>query len=876
MKTLFVNKLMTVFLVISMFAFTHFNLIAQTSLPAPETFFGFKPGADRMLFDYETLIQYFRKLDEASPRVRMVEIGNSPMGKKMYIVFVSSGENINRLDTLRKINEQLAMNPDIGTSDRNVLLAEGRVFLLATLSMHSDEVGPTQASPLIAYKLAKTQDRDTLEWIRNVVLMIVPNHNPDGMDMVVNHYRKYKGTKYETSSLPAVYHKYVGHDNNRDFVMLSQEDTKAIAAIYNKIWFPQVMVEKHQMGSNGPRYFVPPPHDPIAENVDAELWNWMWIFGSGMARDMVNSGLKGVSQHYTFDDYWPGSTETCDWKNVIGLLTECASAGVATPMYTEPNELVVGGKGLGDYKKSINMTEPWPGGWWKLSDIIDYEMVSTFSIMKTASIHRNEILAFRNDLCSREVTLGRNKAPYFYILPLEQHDKSELVNLANLLDEHGIKVYRLKEDIYYDGHLFKKGDIVVPLAQPFRGFIKEVMEKQVFPARHYVPKGEVIKPYDIASWCLPLHKGVQSYAINKPGLDLSSEIEQIVFPFSLVNPDKVAGTQLFFTVNNNESFKAAFHALAMGLKVSRLKESITVSGTALPAGSFMIMPGKRANELLKDLTIDPVFPESVAEVNAVEIAMPRIGLVETNMHDMDAGWTRFIFDSYSIPFTVIRPGDFGKLKPSEKFDMLIFPDNSKSVLMEGKYKVGAEYYPTDYPPEFTKGIGKDGSESILKFLDNGGKIISWGGSVDLFMGPLSLKLSETDSADFQLPVTNIAETLGKEGLYCPGSLMEVNLVPGTSFSLGLKEKMSVFFQGNAVFTTSQPVFDTDRRMIASFPETDILLSGYCEKEEKLSNRTAMVWVKKGKGQLVLYAFDPIFRASVPASYKLLFNALLMQ
>jgi hypothetical protein len=877
MKTFPPNRFLALIFFAGFLASFSPQLFAQTPIPDPETFFGFKPGTDRMLFDYEKMISYFQKLDEASPKVKIAEIGTSPMGKKMYIVFISSEENINRLDDLRNINEQLALNPDIKPSEREEMIKNGKVFLLCTLSMHSDEVGPSQASPLIAYDLALTQDKGKLELLSNVVLMIVPNHNPDGMDMVVNNYLKYKGTKYEGGSLPAVYHKYAGHDNNRDFVTLSQQDTKAIDAIFSKTWFPQVMIEKHQMGSNGPRYYVPPSHDPVSENVDAELWNWTWIFGSGMAKDMINAGLKGVSQEYLFDMYWPGSTETCIWKNVIGLLTECASAGVATPIYTEFNELSVIGKGLGDYKKSINMTEPWPGGWWKLSDIVKYEIVSTFSLMKTSSQNKEELLAFRNDICKREVELGKEKPPYFYLLPLDQHDVSELVSLINLLDDHGVKIYRLIEDVVLESRLFRKGDIVVPLAQPFRGFIKEVMEKQVYPVRHYVPNGEIIKPYDVASWSLPLHKGLESIEINKPGLSLKRQCESLNFPFTLAGSKNSSGSQLFFTVNNNESFRVAFRALGLGLKVMRTLESDTVAGVVLPVGSFMIIPGPKTNELLQGvITVDPVISTSDVRVKMKPLLMPRIGLVETNMHDMDAGWTRFIFDSYSIPFTVVRPGDFAKLKPSEKFEILIFPDNSKSVLMEGKYKAGADYYPTDYPPEFTKGIGKEGFEVILKFLNIGGKIISWGSSIDLFTGQLSIKVSDTEQDEFQLPFTNAAETAGKEGLFCPGSLLEINLSPGNPLSLGMKNKTAGFFLGNAVLSTSQPIFDTDRRVFGSFPETNILLSGYIEKEEKLANRPALVWIKKGSGQLVLFAFDPIFRASVPVTYKLLFNALLME
>jgi len=342
------------------------NLVAQQNqvIPKPTDFFGFEPGSDRNLFVYEKLIEYLKKLDSISNRLKMLEIGKSPLGKPMYIAFFSTEENLNKLENLKEINKQLALNPDIPDDKRESMIRNGKVFVTMTLSMHSGEVAPSQSAPLIAYDYVTSQDQQLLNIFENVIYMMVPCHNPDGMNMIVNHYNKYKGTKYEGSSMPGVYHKYVGHDNNRDFVTLTQSDTRAIANIFNKDWFPQVMVEKHQMGSRGPRYFVPPMHDPITENIAAELWNWTWVFGSNMIKDMTAAGLSGISQHYLFDDYWPGSTETCIWKNVIGMLTEAASVRYAKPIFIEPTELSVYGKGLSEYKKSINMPDPWPGGWW--------------------------------------------------------------------------------------------------------------------------------------------------------------------------------------------------------------------------------------------------------------------------------------------------------------------------------------------------------------------------------------------------------------------------------------------------------------------------------------------------------------------------------
>ncbi|MCK4747925.1 MAG: hypothetical protein KAT15_12835, partial [Bacteroidales bacterium] len=271
----------------------------------PLDYFSFEPGSDRNLFTYEELIDYLQSLDAASDRLKMVEIGKSPQGRSMYIAFLSSADNLARLDELKEINRSLALEPDIPSGEKQEMLDKGKVFVLATLSMHSSEVGPSQSAPLIAYDLVTTDDPLKLQWMNDVVYMMVPSHNPDGMDMIIENYKKFKGTKYEGSSMPGVYHKYVGHDNNRDFVTLSQEDTRAIASIYNLEWFPQVMVEKHQMSSTGTRYFVPPNHDPIAKNVDAELWTWVGVFGSNMLKDMTRDSLYGVSTHYLFDDYWP-------------------------------------------------------------------------------------------------------------------------------------------------------------------------------------------------------------------------------------------------------------------------------------------------------------------------------------------------------------------------------------------------------------------------------------------------------------------------------------------------------------------------------------------------------------------------------------------
>jgi len=847
---------------------------AQSKYPSPKEHFGFKPGDDKMLFNYEDLMNYMMRLHRLSGNIYIEQIGESWLGRPIYAVFISSVENIQRLEELKAINKELALNGELNREQRETMIRDGRVFVYLTLSMHSNEVGPSQAAPVIAYELLTSTDERTKRILDNTVCVLVPSHNPDGMNMVVEHYNKTKNTALEGSQLPGVYHKYVGHNINRDFITLTQKENQAVARFYNTEWFPQVMVEKHQMGSNGPRYFVSPPSDPIAENVDAGVWNWMRVFGSRALTDMTREGLKGVSVNYLFDDYWPGSTTTAIWKGVIGMLSEAAGVNTASPIYIEPNEFSTIGKGLGEYAKSINMPEPWPGGWWRLSDIVEYERVNTMSYLNTAAIHREEILAFRNDFTRREIERGKQEAPYHYILPLQQHDQSELVDLVNLMHEHGVRTFQLNDDLQIENRMFNKGDVIIPLAQPYRAFIKEVMERQQFPVRHYTPGGEMIKPYDITSWSLPLHKGVEAIEVKTIVAGIEDLLVEIKSPFSIQHQAPEKYDYLLFAASNNESYKAAFMALKKGMEVKRSTSAVAWEGKEYPAGSFMIVRGKASEDFASQFDVSPAFIGNTKVPEANPMKLPRIALVESWFHAMDAGWIRFIFDSYNIPYTVLRPNELQETKLSQNFDAILISDESKSVLMEGKFGAEGAYFISRYPPEFSKGMEKKGLENILKFINDGGKVLSWGRSVELFTGMLSIG-DGNSKEEFQLPFSNVGSDLAKRGLEIPGSALRMIVRENHPLTIGMPAEVAVFHRGGQVFRTSIPYFDMDRRVIGSFPDDNILLSGWANNEKLLAKQAALVWLKKGKGQLVLYSFSPHHRGQTPATYKLLFNGLLL-
>jgi hypothetical protein len=828
--------------------------------------------------DYGELVGYLLELAAASDRIEMREVGKSPLGRTMYVAFISTPENLERLEELQETNRRLALDPAIPPDERAELVRNGRVFLLETLSMHSGEVGPSQSLPIFAHRMATTEDPEILARLNDVVLMMVPCHNPDGMDMVVEHYREYVGTKYEGSRLPQVYHKYVGHDNNRDFVTLTQEDTRVIAALYSTEWYPQVMVEKHQMGSTGPRYYVPPNHDPIAQNVDEGLWNWSAVFGSNLSRDMAADGLRGVASHWLFDDYWPGSTETSIFKGVISFLTEAASCRTATPVFVEPTELSVRGKGLAEYKKGVNLPDPWPGGKWSLGDIVAFELSSMDSILATASRHRAEILEFRNDLCQKEVEKGRSEAPYYFVMPQKQRDPGELAALVRLLDRHGVEVERLTGDAVVGDHHFSPGDVVVRLSQPYRTFVKEAMESQRYPERHYTPGGELITPYDITSWSLPLHMGVRAIQVDTRSEKLEALLEPLAgedLSVDITLPESVWA--IAYPSTSNQSYKAVFAALKAGHEVGRFTHPFGPEGNELPPGSFLILAGSASmdqlDRIVKQASIEPRVFESEITVAFMPVRLPRIALVETHFHDMDAGWTRYLFDTYGISYRVLHPGDFEGADLKGGFDVIVFPDASKDVLTKGKYKRFDRYVSNDYPPQFRKPISKKGRGKLTEFITSGGVVVSWGHSTGLFTEGLPLPKDGEESETYELPVRDVSERL--KGVSVPGAFLAVDLIPDHFLTWGMPEKAGAFSRGTPVFATSIPVLDTDRRVIGIYPERDLLLSGYIAGEKELQNRPSMVWVRAGKGQLVLFGFRPQFRGSTPATFKLVFNSLLL-
>jgi len=466
--------------------------------PSPSQFLKFTVGEDRQLADYGQITAYFKALAAASPRVQIENLGPTTQGRDMIMAVISSEANLRAKAKYQDIARKLADPRGLSEAQIDALSKEGKAIVLVSCSIHASEIGATQMAMEWAHALATAKDAETLRRLDKVILLLVPSLNPDGQMMETEYYRKNLGTKYEGGRLPYLYHPYVGHDNNRDWYMLTQKETVAMNRAAYHTWLPQVWLDEHQMGATGPRMFVPPYANPVAKEVHPLVWRTVDLLGTTMSLRLEQGGKTGVAYGTMFDAYWPGGTKNTGWwKNVVGLLTEVASARLATPITVDPTELSGGGKGLVEYKAQTNFPSPWKGGDWRLRDILDYERIASDALLEACANLKDDLLRNRARMANASIQAGDPTT--YYRIPAHQTDPVAGARLAHLLAENGAEV-----------KVAKDGSFLVPTAQPLGRFVKEMMEPQRYPEIRPIAGAPPIAPYDVAAWTLPMMMGAES------------------------------------------------------------------------------------------------------------------------------------------------------------------------------------------------------------------------------------------------------------------------------------------------------------------------------------------------------------------------------
>ncbi len=851
---------------------------AGAGVPAPEEAFGHPVGADRQLISYPDILDYLETVAAASDRVSIEVAGTSTLGNPMEIVVLTSTANQGRLPRLREIARLLADPRGLTEAESTALVEEGVVIALVTCTIHSTEIGSTQMVAEFVHDFATTDDPEKVAWMDDLVLLVMPSINPDGQIMVVDWYNQWLGTPYEGGRMPWLYHHYVGHDDNRDFYMLTQKETRVVNDVLYHRWFPQVFLDEHQMGSTGPRMFVPPQADPLDPEVHSLVFRQADAIGTNMSLRLEEAGHTGVGHNMIFDSYWPGGTRnTAWWKNVTGLLTEVASAQIASPVYVDPNELRGGMKGMPEYGRRSNFPSPWEGGWWRLRDIVDYELTATWAFAETCAENRASILQNTERMARAAVSSGENKPPYAFLIPPDQHDPVAAAELVDLLLRHGIEVRRAGGPVEVGYASYPMGTSVIPAAQPYRPFLLTMLRPQRYPEVRADARAPILPPYDVTSWSLPILMGVEVVEAAEPPVGKLEPLMAAPWPVAKFDD---GGAGYLIPAAADSVYTAVNRLLGDGREVRRMAGDTDAwaRGDVYLAADEVTADGLAS--LVDGLHL-PVRSLAAAPEDATwQVGATRVGLFKPWVASMDEGWTRFLLESYEFPFVnltneQVRSGEF-----ADSVDVLLFADVRSDIIATGKPdgERGRSAW-SPLPPEYVGGIDEwapdkasageakepkvKGGDRIKSWVREGGTVVAIGSSSEYF-----IKL-------FELPVQNVLDGVSTGRFNCPGSSLRVAMNLDSPLSFGMRPEEVVYFADSPAFATRVPDARFGREVLARYPgdERDILVSGYLEGGELLENRAAAVEFLVDKGRVILIGFPALHRAQPLRTFKLLFNTL---
>ncbi|MBE0659349.1 MAG: peptidase M14 family protein [Bryobacteraceae bacterium] len=837
---------------------------AQSPITPPEKFFGFRLGSDRNIARWDRIVEYYRLIEkEAGGRIKVVDMGPSTMGNPFLLVVISSPDNISRLDHLRQVNA--AISDPRGRTEQEIrkLVAEGRAVVCQSMSLHASEIGGTQMAPELAFDLVSRNDEETRRILDNVIFLLVPSFNPDGAIMVADYYKKTLGTPYEGGSLPWLYHKYVGHDNNRDAFQTNMVESQYMARILFRDWTPQAYADHHHMGSYGARIYIPPYAEPIRPLGDPLVWREMSWYGAHMAYKEEEANLSGVLNMAQYSGWGHfGFHWITPFHNIAGMLTESATTRMASPLFIHPNQLKGATRGLPEYEEQTTFPNPWPGGWWRLRDIVDRQKVSAWALLDLAARNRETVLWNAYLKALRQTERGAAGKPASFVIPRKQHDPLTAVKMINKLLLQGIEVQEAPRGFTTQGGIiYPPGSWVVPLAQPKMGLIRYLLGRTFYPDNEWTRArdGFPMRPYDMATDTMFEFMGVRVDPLDEP---TPSGLRKLDAPVAAAGSVSSGASAYSLDGRLNDAFHAVNLLLDKGIAVRRAESA----AGALQPGDFVVAAG-RADDLAAIARATGVdFRPHQGGTQAREVKRLRIGMYQRYLGgNMDEGWTRFLLEQFAFPYKSVMDAELKKGNLNSSYDVIILPDDSTAALTgerTGERTGRFSRIEEEYPPEYRSGFGKEGVEALKTFVEKGGTLVTLAGASQFAIDKLELR------------VRNVVSGQSSKDFWCPGSTLRVISDTSNPIAWGMPENgLAVYLFGDGAFEISPSPHNDHYEVVVRYAGRDLLESGWLVGEQVIAKKAAVVKAAYGQGRVILYGISPQHRAQTHGTFKLLFNAL---
>jgi hypothetical protein len=847
----------------------------RTALVSPEQFFGFQMGADRKLANWDKLHEYYQLLAKGSNRLKLVELGKSSEGRPYLALFISSPANLAKLDHYRQLNTRLTRPRGLTEADAKAIVAEAKAVVIQSFALHSSEVAASQTAAEFVYDSLTRTDEEAQRMLDNVVSIVAPSINPDGTQMIADWYMKYVGTPHEAAGLPWLYQKYAGHDNNRDGFALNLPESQHLARLMYREWLPQAYVDHHQMGSGNARLYIPPYAEPIRPDADPLVWREMAWWGAHMGNRLEAAGKTGVIGAAIYSGWGHmGFHWITPFHNIAGMLTESASARLATPIFLHPDQLRGGPRNLPEYAVQTNMPSVWPGGWWRVRDIVEQQKIAAWATVDLAARNRETVLWNMYLKGIRQIERGASGVVKAYALPASQHDPLTVRKLVNMLLNSDVEVHQSKAQFIADGKVYGPGSFVVSMAQPKQGLVRWMLGRAFYPDNAYTRDrdGTPIRPYDMATDTFSEFMGVRCDPIEEP---IRADLVKLAAHLPLAGAvaakaphGYVLGTKL------NDSFRAVNLLLQKGIAVRRVPrvESLTAGDFLVPAGATEVL-----SDIAKRTGVEFLALSTPPPASAYEIRKPRIGLYQRyGGGNMDEGWTRLMFEQFDVPFTSLMDAQIRKGDLNATFDVVVLPADSIAAMTGERPQPGAAGAAAsgggrgggggpEAPPEYRSGFGADGVKALQAFVQKGGTLVTFAQAGDLAI------------QRFGLPLRNVVAGLPAKEFWAPGSTLRVRFDAQHPIAYGMPgDGLALFLAGSQVYEVTSTDTSQDVEIVATYVERDILQSGWLLGEAVIAKKAAAAVVKHGEGRVVLVGFRPQHRDQTHGTFKLVFNALLNQ
>jgi hypothetical protein len=913
------------------------NKPAAPKVTPPKDQFGFAVGDDYRLVNYTQYTEYLKKLQAQSERMIVTDIGKTEEGRTEFTAIITSPENQRKLPLIKAANRKLALAEGLTDDQARQLARDGKTVVWIDGGLHATEVLGAQQLIETIYRLNTKSDPETLRILNDVVILCTLVNPDGMELVSNWYMRDADEKRRSTTGIPRLYQKYIGHDDNRDFYMMNMSESVNANKMMYREWFPAIMYNHHQTGPAGAVLFAPPFRDPFNYNFDPLIPLGIDMVGAAIHTRLAAEGKPGAVMRTgaPYSTWFNGGIRTTSYfHNQIGILTETIGnptpveipfvldmqlprADVPNPIqprtfyfreaieYSVTNNyaiLDVASKRHEDflfnmYKMAKNAIDKGNRDNWTIHPKrIEAARVAIEAAQAGASRGGENIgprggrggggggrggapIAVYNNVLHDP----NMRDPRGFILPADQPDFLTATKFVNILIKGGVVVHRATAPFTVAGKSYPAGSYVVKAAQPFRAHVMDMFEPQDHPDDIPYPGGAPRPPYDVTGYNIAYSMGI-TFDRVLDGFDGPFEkVPDVLTPA----PGKVAqapnGGGYLLSHQVNDAFVAVNRLLKANEEVLWLKSAASANSKTYPVGTMYIPAKASTLPILQKLAADRgISFDAVASRptgDSLKLKPVRIGLWDQYGGSMPSGWTRWIFEQYEFPFEVVYPGTLDAGNLNAKFDVLVFVDGA---IPERDGNVGGggggggfggQPSAESVPAEFRGWLGRVTVSrtvpEIKKFVENGGTVLTIGSSTALghHLGlPIRDALVERVAGGAERP-------LPREKYYIPGSILEAHIDNTQPLAYGMDDRSMVFYDESPAFRLLPEAGLKGVKPIAWYESGTPLRSGWAWGQQYLDQAVSIIEAPVGKGHVVLFGNEIVWRAQPHGTFKLLFNGI---